>query len=481
MQINCSQDAFEFEVNTEKDGVGCKKTAVPFHLYKQSIQLNVDWGDGKEDLLTSAMYNAESAKASEHEYAEPGRYRVAVRALNASWDNVYISTLDCQDAEFETSEGFNAKTECIRLFKKTLVEIPVPLPNFGGAWEFFSTDPSKLTDGIPVKDNFSYLFLHCSSLEKICDGLFKNNRNSICFSYTFYGCRSLKDIPADLFKGCTKVQAFTYCFFGCSSLQCIPEDLFASSYKAKSFKGCFKDCSKLKGIPERLFNGNPLAELFTECFQNCTCIESIPENLFSKTPAALSFSRAFENCSMLKAIPANIFKNTKCATFFKGVFSKTAIKSIPSKLFSECRHSITFAYAFSWCPFLETVPGDLFRNCTWIESFFGCFYGCIELKSVGKELLCSSIFAKTLNSMFYGCRSLTKVELDIPLRRLESVTLMFEFDSDSDRVMFVPKLSSTAKLFRMKESDLGIKVKDKMFIGSTFKAIMHSLGGRFKN
>lgn len=476
-----SAETFEFVVDTEKDGIGCRKSAVPFHLHKQSIQLKVLWGDGEETLLTSAMYNVESADASEHEYAKPGRYRIAVRTEGDGWNKAYISTLDCQDAEFEASENFNSKTECIRLFKKTLVELPEPLPKFKGAWEFFTTNPSKWTDGIPVKDNLSYLFLHCSSLEKICEGLFRNNKESIHFAYTFYGCRSLAEIPAKLFKGCTNVQSFAYCFFGCSALHSIPEELFASSHKAKNFKGCFKDCSGLSEIPERLFSGNPSAELFTECFQNCTSIEELPAKLFSRTPAVISFSRTFENCSSLQTIPDSLFRNTIRATFFKGVFSKTAIREVPEDLFAECIHANTFAYAFAWCPLLEKVPSGLFRNCTWTDSYFGCFYGCISLKEVGRELLCGSIFARTLNSLFYGCQSLKKVDLDIPLRRLESVNLMFDCDDECSRTVFVPKLSSTAKLFRMKERELGVKVKDRLFLGSTFKAIMHSLAGRFKN
>lgn len=481
MHSNCFKDAFEFEIDTEKDGAGCRKTAIPFHLHKQSVHLTVLWGDGEESLLTPSMYTLESAKASEHEYAKPGRYRVIVDASNTSWENVYISTLDCSDVDFENSEGFNDKTECIRLFKKTLVELPVPLPKFKGSWEFFMINPSKWTDGIPVKDNLSYLFLHCASLKKICIGLFKNNRETTCFAYTFYGCRSLQYLPEHLFRGCTKVQAYTYCFFGCSSLTCIPEDLFASSYKVKSFKGCFKDCSKIVGIPEKLFEGSPYAELFTECFQNCTSIRSIPERLFAKNPSAISFSRTFENCSSINEIPKDIFRNTKTATFFKAVFSKTSIRTIPPEIFSECRYAITFAYAFAWCPFLESVSGRLFSKCTWIESFFGCFYGCINLKKVGRNLLCTSIFAKTLNSMFYGCNSLKNVELNVPLRRLESVNLMFEASNDANRVVYVPKMSSTAKLFKMKETELGVEIKDKFFIGSTFRAIMHSLDGKFKN
>ena len=476
-----NRTAFEFVIDTEKDGTGCRRTAVPFHLHKQLVHLKVLWGDGEESLLTSAMYSVDSAKASEHEYAKPGRYRVSVLTENAGWDKAYISTLDCQDAEFETSEGFNSKTECIRLFKKTLVELPTPLPKFRGAWEFFTTSPSKWTDGIPVKENLSYLFLHCSSLERICEGLFRNNTEAMHFAYTFYGCRSLQEIPANLFKGCTNVQSFAYCFFGCSSLTSVPEELFASSHKAKNFKGCFKDCSRLSEIPERLFSGNPSVELFTECFQNCTSIEELPAKLFSRTPAVISFSRTFENCSSLQTIPDSLFRNAIRATFFKSVFSKTAIREVPEDLFAECIHANTFAYAFAWCPLLEKVPSGLFRNCTWTDSYFGCFYGCISLKEVGRELLCGSIFARTLNSLFYGCHSLKKVELDAPMRCLESVNLMFEREDDAERTVYVPNLSATAKLFRMKESELGITVRDKMFLKATFKAFFHSIRGRLKN
>ena len=475
-----SSEWLDLIVDTRMDGMDARKTGIPFFLLEQNSTLEVEWGDGTKSVLSPSNYTAESARASEHEYAEPGKYCIRISVRGGHWEDVYITTLDCQDAEFETSKGFNAKTECVRLFKKTLIELPSPLPRIKGTLQFFSTNPSKYTNGIPLKDNLSFLFLHCHNLARLADGLFQNCHSSICFSYLFYGCRSLECLPQNLFRGCTEASAFTFCFFGCCRLKEIPENLFLDVYKAKVFKGCFKDCSSLVSIPGNLFHSTMEADLFSECFQNCTSLTSIPENLFEKVPNATSFSRTFENCESLKKIPPMLFDKCVNATFFKATFAKTGIESIPEDLFSRCIYAYTFAYAFAWCPNLREVPGGLFRKCKWADSFYACFYGCISLSSIGREIFKNCIYVRTLNNCFFGCSSLMNIEIDITSRCIENIRLMFESIEGSNRTICVPRISSTARLFYVKQKELGIAVRERMFLWQTIQAMLNSFQGLLK-
>lgn len=465
----------EFYVDTEKDGIGHSRSAVPFYLLEQGVALSVSWGDGSSTVLVPSMYSTANADASIHEYAVPGKYCITVEIEQGRWSSLYVTSLDCPDAEFETAERFNPKMEYMRLFKKTLVGLPSPFPRLLGTLQFFSTDPAEQDCGHRMNGDMSCIFLHCTSLEFIADGLFKNNRNAMSFAYAFYGCRSLKSVPGNIFKGCSEVETFDYAFYGCSRLNTLPPELFQSAHKAKSFKGCFKDCGRLKFIPDGLFHGTPLAEIFSECFQNCTRLSCIPEGLFSRTPGALSFSRAFENCASILAIPECLFWNCRSASFFKAAFSKTAIEFIPETLFSECPYAVTFAYAFAWCRSLKSVPNGLFAKCINAESFFGCFCGCSSLADVGREAFASNLFCKTMNSLFYGCSSLKRIELNLPLRCLEGTHLMFEKDEDAERTVFVPLGSASGKVLKHKEEKLGIRVVEKPFLAATLKAFLHSI------
>ncbi len=467
---------FEFVADTRKDSPEGRKTGVPFHLLGQNACLRVSWGDGTDSMLTPSLYAKDDASCAEHEYASPGRYRVAVyAAAGCGWEDIYLSTLDCQDADFELSRGFNAKTECIRLFKKTLVEMSAPLPPFKGTLQFYTTSPDRLFSGTPVKANFSYVFLHCTALEEVADNLFEGIRNSVSFAYAFYGCRSLRTIPESLFKGCTEAEEFTYAFFGCSSVRFIPSNLFKDTYKARIFKGCFKDCSCIEELPRNLFRGAPMAELFSDCFQNCISLKSIPRSLFAHNPLAVSFSRTFENCSSLTAVPRTLFWNCPSASFFKSTFSKTGLASIPAELFYGCPNAYTFSYAFAWCRDITEVPEGLFAEADCADSFFGCFCGCTSLERIGRKLFERCISVHTFNTCFYGCERLLNVRLDLPSRSIDNVHLMFDQDANADRVLYVPKASSVAKMLKLKERELSVRVEERLFLIATLKTLVKAL------
>ena len=477
METMVNREMLEFDVDTRLVEPENRKTGIPFHLQKQDVSLIVQWGDGTNSILKSSDYTIEDASVSVHEYAVPGRYHISISIDSQhTWSEVYISTLDCSDSVFECVPSlFNAKTECMRYFKKTLEAITSPLPNLKGTLQYTLSDPSKSCNGLRLDDNFAFLFIHCIALKSICRKLFSNIRHSISFSYAFYGCRSLEEIPEELFKGCIDVLSYAYCFYGCYSLSSIPSGLFRNSYKAQGFKGVFKDCLNVTSIPEDLFKGNHHAEVFSEAFQNCLSIQSIPEKLFAKCPNAIGFSSTFENCINIIEIPEMLFASCRRAFYFRSVFSKSGIKSIPEKLFAGMKNVTTYSYAFSWCSNLVEVPGSLFHDSLYVKDFSGCFYGCKDLQKIGRKLFSNAVYARKFSHCFYGCRSLKKAVIEIASRVVDTVYLFVQKSPDASIVIVAQSMSTTARLLEAKSKELGIKVVEGFFFKGPFHAFLQSI------
>lgn len=479
MKTMVNREMLEFEVDTRLARDSDRKTGIPFHLHEQNATLIVLWGDGTHSILKPEDYTTTNALASVHEYEEPGRYHISIYLESPyKWSDVYISTLDCQDIVFECIPSlFNKKTECLRLFKQTLVSIPAPLPQLKGTLQFTTVDPSRFCNGIRLIDNFSYLFIHCTALESICQRLFINNYQSISFSYCFYGCRNLKSIPEDIFKGCVDVLSYSFCFYGCYEIQEIPPRLFEHSHKVQGYKGTFKDCLKLKRIPEDLFHSGHSVENFSETFQNCISLESIPEKLFSNCLMSLGFSCTFENCLSLTKIPEKLFWNCQNAMYFRSTFAKCAIESIPPKLFLGKKSVVTFSYAFGWCSNIKEVPEGLFDDSHYAVDFSGCFYGCINLNKVASNIFSGCIYARRFSHCFYGCKRLKETSIKIASRIVDTFSLFVQKAEDADIEIVVPRFSYTAELIDHRANELGVRVKRKIFFLSTFVAWLQAVFG----
>lgn len=470
------KELLEFVVDTRLAGENNVKTGIPFHLQKQEATLIVMWGDKTHSILSADNYSDSDALASVHEYPAPGEYKISIYVESPySWSDVYISTLDCQDAIFNCVPSlFNEKTECMRYFKQTLVELPTPLPRMKGSIQFTLSNPASGCNGIKLNENFSFLFIHCSSLRKIHPKLFSSNKHSISFSYCFYGCSKLEELHNEMFKGCSTVLSYAFCFFGCYELKTIPSNLFKDSFKAQGFRGVFKDCLGLRSIPENLFSGSCSAELFSEAFQNCISLQSIPERLFSRCPNVVGFSSTFENCICVTSVPENLFKWCPRVLHFRSTFSKSGLKHVPEDLFSDKKYVSSYSYVFSWCD-IEDVPGKLFKDSIYAVDFSGCFYGCNHLRSVGRELFANSIYAKRFSHCFYGCKNLKKATIEIASRTVDTAYLFVEKKEDAEITVVAQKMSASAKMLSMKSEKLGITVEEKHFVMATLRALWQSI------
>ena len=87
--------------------------------------------------------------------------------------------------------------------------------------------------------------------------MFKNNVNIVSFDNVFVGCSGLTSIPEGLFKNNVNTTSFEYTFYGCTGLTSIPETIveFAKKVKEKggNVSGMFRHCtsaSNYTSIPE---------------------------------------------------------------------------------------------------------------------------------------------------------------------------------------------------------------------------------------
>ncbi len=300
------------------------KSSIPFSLYNQSISLDVDWGDGTSQTLTSANFaTASSSTPATHQYATAGEYTIVVDS--SDWSNTYI----CSYGTNLSSSGAPTETAYCNIgyFRMTLIEILNELPSgLKGTCYYASSNYSYISNKIGNP------FQSCTKLTAIPDNLFSNITTFTSFAYCFSGCSSLTEIPSGLFDNCGMATSFNYCFSGCTSLTEIPSGLFDDCSAATTFQNCFYGCSSLTAIPDGLFDNCTLGATFWSCFQSCSSLVSIPENLFALNTKANDFDDLFSGCSALGDFTLHVGTRTLsyCSNFVTKKSGTTRIVYVPS-------------------------------------------------------------------------------------------------------------------------------------------------------
>ncbi len=240
------------------------KSSIPFSLYNQTITLEVDWGDGTSQTLSSSDFPSYSnSLAATHQYSSEGEYTIMVDS--SDWSNTYI----CSYGSSLNSTGTPTDNACANVgyFRATLIEVLNELPaGLKGTCYYASSKYSF------VNEKLGNPFQSCSKLTTIPENLFSNITTFTSFSYCFSGCTSLEEIPEGLFNNCSAVTTFRNCFYGCSSLTSIPTGLFNDCTVAATFWSCFQNCSSLASIPSSLFALNAQANDMDELFNGCTSL-----------------------------------------------------------------------------------------------------------------------------------------------------------------------------------------------------------------
>ena len=255
------------------------------------------------------------------------------------------------------------------------------------------------------------VFIDCTGLTSIPEGLFKNNVNVKNFGSTFYGCKGLTSIPERLFEHNIKVRAFESTFQECTGLTSIPEGLFKNNVNTADFGNTFYNCTGLTSIPEGILKNNVNATyFFGNTFEGCTGLTSIPEGLFKYNVNATDFGSTFNRCKGLTSIPEGLFKYNVNATNFGSTFYYcTGLTIIPEGLFKNNVKATGFRYTFYVCTGLTSIPEGLFKNNVKAKNFESAFSDCKGLTSIPEGLFKNNVNATNFHDTFIGCRGITSI------------------------------------------------------------------------
>lgn len=442
-----------FTIDTRCLASDNRMTGIPVTLKGQpDISIEVDWGDGTSEILTEETWQDDwKAECNVHEYAEPGKYTVRLKAADADWNAFYIDGNALYGVGSGNSEqamvACTADTSAVKYtknlyyFKNTLVSLDSAIPPVAGMYDFYSSSTSsadkykcRLTYENATSGGLHYMFGSCINLKTVSGHLFTKVPSLISVSGCFYKCRSLKFIPEGLFDSLPNLKYVSEhlnrnqsgCFYGCSSLTSIPKHLFKSSSVLVNVQGCFHACTGLKSIPEELFSDLPNLNSVRECFRGCTALESIPSGLFSDNPRIATFDGCFNGCTALQSIPSSLFsESVNASAFGRCFYGCTALQSIPEGLFDACSAGTQFEMTFNGCTALQSIPTGLFDSCTNAVNFYACFNGCTALQSIPEGLFLRNVKAESFSNCFAQCQSLQS----LPERLFEGCALATTFTS----------------------------------------------------
>ena len=322
------EDDFVFTVDTRLyDGYNGtvddtnRYSGIPFNLYNQSAELDVDWGDGQTSHLTSSNYSSSSTSASTHRYSVAGIYTIRVKC--SSWDSVYLFSMN--ESLLGSSRNFYSYMSFLQYYRRTLVSVDSPIPPVKGTG--YWTNASSGSTATTFQDNsLQYSFAYCTKLKSTAAAMFSKCRHITSYIRAFQHCYSLECIADSTFRNCSNATTFQYCFYNCESLKEIADNAFWNCSKASSFLYCFYGCSSLNSLPRRLFYGCSSISTMQYTFRGCTSLKSIPSDLFKWCGDKLvSLEDCFYSCTSLTDIPVSLFKGCTALTDISYMFSDIGI------------------------------------------------------------------------------------------------------------------------------------------------------------
>ena len=248
--------------------------------FRGTVRCSVDWGDGHIDRFDDDL--GETWIRHTYSVTEPADFIVSVSGsverLNASgipqkagivsvdhWGNLGVQSVDHAFAQITSLRSVSADTE-----------------------GFFSltTDCTGIFEG-------------CVALTELPGGLFRSGTDIRTFEYAFSGCSGLTSVSTDLLEGCGSATEFSSIFLRCSALKALPEGLFRPSPKAQRFFQAFH-LSGLTAIPENLFAPCPDIQDVEAAFRECTRLTTLPAGLFDHNRRILNFTLTFWGCRNLR-------------------------------------------------------------------------------------------------------------------------------------------------------------------------------------
>ena len=240
----------------------------------------VDWGDGNEDIITSA---ADPNKT--HTYSSAGTYIISIIGYMPSWrvdNNSAIRSLIT-----DLIQWGDVGLEAISFYGcNNLTGVPAGYTGLGAVRSFnnafrntgLTSIPSTLFEFSNLADSFVDTFSF-TRITQVPSGLFDNNTLTTSFNSTFNACTLLTIVPNDLFDNCPNVINFSSTFRNCRALTNIPS--FDNNLNVTIFSNIFNMSSTtnaLVGTAPELWNRIPEPAGF-DAFRNCvnlTNFASIP-------------------------------------------------------------------------------------------------------------------------------------------------------------------------------------------------------------
>jgi hypothetical protein len=390
-------ESFEVSQYTEHLEITINSNEYSFTLLGDSIDINIDWGDGTiENITGNTPY---------HLYDSTGTYSIKIKGNLGGNGKIYFGLID-DGGDYMNEYGS-------RVIGTSQIRGIHGLESFERLFAYcnLSSIPENLFYKYPTVINFDQCFLGCQNLLSIPEDLFRFNTGATRFNYTFSSCTNITTLPENIFQYNTNIQTLIGTFFGLA-IESIPVDLFKNNINITSFDSTFQNCQSLLSIPEDLFIHNVNVQLFGSCFSFCNSIQSIPENLFVSNINAENFNATFQNCPLL-SIPEDLFKNNIAAKYFDACFYNVNITEIPANLFMNNINAESFVATFIHCQNLSIIPPDLFKENTQVINMRAVFNSCSSLTIIPVDLFRHNTEVINMSGVFIDCSSLTTIPPDL--------------------------------------------------------------------
>ena len=331
--------SFYFTINTEGYRSGNKEFIIPIDSTTYINPINVDWGDGTQELINDVQYPS-------HTYSQVGTYQIKISAdsgcmpfIGYKGDAIANQYLSC-DSAFLTSYRNGA---------------------FVKVWS--SWEP----------------FAFAKKLTYVPTSMLYQNRNITHF-YEVLDYSGLKKIPKRFFKYQKKIQRL-YFTFGSTPVEEIPDGIFDDMENLNDAAFCFNEI-KIKHVPQKIFKYNKKIQRIEGLYSYCTELEDSPVEVLNSLLDGTDYNY-YGQFSLGRLVAGTKGSETLTQEYLDKFIEMSGritaccygwnLRSIPTGIFDKYTEETNFTDCFESCNNLESVPENLFKYNTKANSFQMCF------------------------------------------------------------------------------------------------------------
>lgn len=221
-------------------------------------------------------------------------------------------------------------------------------------------------------------FQNCTSLKAVPSRMFEANTKTLTLTQLFDGCTALESIAPDAFNGLNATGlGFMKMFLNCTALKEVPDGLF-KELKISTFTGLFSGCTGLKRVGSEVFNCATTSSsiTLTTVFDQCSSLEEIGEKMILNTAKLTSVSSLFRGCSSLKKVPVDIFD--------EAVKLKTLTSAFEGCTSLEGESPYTIVNGVKYHLYERTAENEAASGFIAVTGSKQCFSGCTKLTDYDK-------------------------------------------------------------------------------------------------